>query len=224
MTKDLAIMPKFDLKTACEEELEGFTMEFINVKIPAGGSTVFDVNDQMVKEIVGVIVDHHPVNALWTGSFDGSKSKPECSAFEGKVGIGKPGGNCKECPLNQFGSHPGGGKACKNMYRVYILAENEAFPLRLILSPASIANFKKYAISLVNRKLRTFGVKTKITLKKDQNPNGITYSKAEFTVESELQPSEFLEMSNYRVSIQTATRFNHIADNTVSEGGEELPF
>lgn len=53
------------------EDLAGLDLTFDRIKIPAGGSTVFEIPDgdseevNMVKEIVGVILLHHPAYAYY---------------------------------------------------------------------------------------------------------------------------------------------------------------
>ena len=227
------ITEKFNMCEAMADELEGYQLNFVDVKVPAGGSLAFEICEtngdaEMIKELTGVVVDHHPVNAYWPNSFDGNKVKPDCTAFDGIVGQGSPGGACATCKLNQFGSHPNGGKACKNMYRVYLLREGEAFPLRLNLPPSSIVNFRKYLQSLLTKKLRSFGVTTKIFLKKVQNPNGIVYSQGQFALESVLSPSETKDMNDFRIGIRTVTRFNPTqelkAGETIETETEAIPF
>src|SRR5690606_22849787 len=138
-------------REAMMEELEGLELTFDRVKIPSGGGLAFEIpldDDEVdtVKEIVGVIVDHHRVNAYWPSAFSGQ---------EGKTGVALPGSevswagreqSCAPCPLNQWGSDEGGGggKACKNMVRLYILREGDVFPLMLTLPPTSIKNWSNY--------------------------------------------------------------------------------
>ncbi len=134
---------------AMMEELEGLDLTFDRVKIPSGGGLA------PVKEIVGVIVDHHRVNAYWPAAFSGQGQPPACSSVDGKTGVAAPDADlawagrtqaCAECPLNQWGSDEGGGgsKACKNMVRIYIVREGDAFPLMLTLPPTSIRNWANY--------------------------------------------------------------------------------
>lgn len=204
-----------DLGEAMSEEMEGLSIDFDRVKIPSGGGLAFEVpgddpdNPDMVKELVGVIVDHHPVNAFWSDKYAGQNNPPDCSSMDGKTGQGNPGGNCKNCPFNQWGSDPDGtgGKACKNMHRIYLLRQGEMFPLLLTLPPTSIKPFSNYiAKRIVGRGKRSYGVITKITLKREQNKNGIAYSQAQFSVAGELSPEETAKAAEYAQSIKAVTR------------------
>ena len=74
---------------AMMEELGGLELTFDRVKIPSGGGLAFEIpldDDEVdtVKEIVGVIVDHHRVNAYWPAAFSGQGQPPACSSMDGK--------------------------------------------------------------------------------------------------------------------------------------------
>ena len=103
------------LSAEIQEEIAQFAeVPFDRVKIPSGGGLAFEIpgddpeNPDVAKELIGVIVDHHLINAFWQDKYSGGNTPPECSSMEGKVGTGNPGGSCKLCPLNQFGSGEGG--------------------------------------------------------------------------------------------------------------------
>ena len=70
--------------------------------------------------------------------YTGGNQPPDCCSFDGVTGEGEPGGACRKCPLNQFGSGENGAKACKNRRRIYVLREGEIFPLLLSLPTGSL--------------------------------------------------------------------------------------
>lgn len=205
-----------NIAQAMAEEMDGLTLSFPRARIPAGGATSFEVpgddpeSPETAKEIVGVIVDHHPVNAFWPGRYAGGNNPPECSSMDGKVGADLNGNrvSCSSCPRNQWGSGPDGrGKACKNMHRVYILREGEALPLLLTLPPTSLKNFSDYVgLRIVTRGLRTHSVVTKIALKKAQNADGISYSQVVFALAERLAPKQAQAMAEYSQGIKVLTR------------------
>ena len=85
MTKETAVAKKDsfqvpalagEMAEAFREEMDGLSVEFDRVKIPAGGGMAFEVPGETEevdyeKELVGVIVDHHPVNSYWPESMSG---------------------------------------------------------------------------------------------------------------------------------------------------------
>ena len=175
---------------AAREEMDGLgIVPYDFVKIPPGGVTAFEIpgeteeETESAKELVGVILYHHPVNVFWADSFSGGGVAPDCSANDGKKGVDRETGvitDCASCPKNQFGS-AGRGKACKNIHRIYILRDGSPVPLILPLPPTSLTAMRNYiGKRIVARGLRSYDVVTKITLKKEKNSENIAYSKAVF--------------------------------------------
>ena len=205
------------------EELEGLTLSLDKVKIPAGGGLAFEVpgedpeSPDSVKEIEGVIVDHYPLNSYWTEKYNGQNVAPNCYSTDSKTGIGTPGGECAKCPYNRFGSgEDGQSKACKNAHRLYILRSGELYPIVLTVPPTSLKPLSDYlAKRIITKGLRSYGVVTKLTLKKATNNTGITYSQVQFSLVEKLTPEQIETMKNYGESIKWVTRNIDLAD----EGG-----
>jgi len=207
---------------AFAEEMDGLTLSFPRVKIPSGGGLAFEVpgddpeNPDAVKELVGVIVDHHPVNAYWADKYAGANNPPDCASIDGKVGVDLDGNRkpCNSCPMNEWGTaEDGRGKACKNMHRVYILREGEMLPLLLTLPPTSLKNLSDYiALRIVSKGMRSYGVVTKVSLKKAQNAGGINYSQAVFSLAGKLAPAQVTAMADYSLGIKSMTRQLSVGD------------
>lgn len=209
------------------DEMEGLVLDFDRIRIPSGGGLAFELpgdepdNPELVKEIVGVIVDHYPINAYWRDKYAGQNNPPDCSSLDGKVGTG--GVLCKTCPNNQFGSgDDGSGKACKNMRRIYILTEHNAFPYLLTLPPTSIRPFSDYlAKRVIGKGLRSYGVVTKITLRKAVSKSGITYSQAAFSLVGVLSPEQTAQMAQQAAKWKQVTRAVAIQNDEYVNGGEK---
>lgn len=219
----LAVIENFDLPVlsddmaaAMAEEMDGLQLSFPRIKIPSGGGLAFEVpgddpeNPDTEKEIVGVIVDHHPVNAYWADKYSGANNPPDCASMDGKIGVDQDGNRkpCNSCPMNEWGTADDGrGKACKNMHRVYILREGEMLPLLLTLPPTSLKNLSDYlGLRVITKGLRSYGVITKVSLKKAQNAGGINYSQAVFALAGKLSPEQTKAMAEYSQGIRTITR------------------
>lgn len=174
------------LNSALSEDCDGLEFSLDRIKIPSGGGTAFEVptdeegETDMVKEITGVILYNHAVNSYYKEKYSGGSNPPDCGSFDGKMGVGNPGGDCKNCPYNKFGSGEGKSKACKNRRMLYILQENEFFPVMLSLPPGSVGSYTNYVKRLVSKGLRPNSVVTKITLKKTSSADGIAFSQAVF--------------------------------------------
>jgi hypothetical protein len=188
----------------------GGNLRFDKVKIPSGGGLSFEVIDEngeekAVTELIGVVIDHYPINAFWENKYTGENNPPDCSSMDNKIGTimidGKPIDRkaCADCPHNQWGSDPDGGrgKACKNMVRIYLLQEGNAFPVLLTLPPTSTGNWRDYMKRLAGRVKSVYGIVTKVKLEKDKSEGGITYSKAAFTKADELRREEKQAIKTY---------------------------
>ncbi len=204
-----------------QENLEGMEgqFKFDKVKIPSGGGISFEIIDEAgepnpVKELKGVVLDYYPINAWWHDEYGGEKNPPTCSSMDCKTGTGAPehgipaGQACANCPKNQWGSDPRGGKgkACKNMVRVYMLQEGSVFPVLLALPPTSIGGWKQYIQRLTNKLLPYYGVVTVAKLEKDRNEGGIEYSKVVFAKAGDLTRAERKAIKDYAQTLRPAMR------------------
>ena len=184
------------LSAAMSDECAGLEFSLDRVKIPSGGMTAFEVptgdgeTSELEKEIQCVILLSHPANAYYRETYKGGSNPPDCGSFDGLTGTGNPGGVCKTCPYNQFGSGEGKAKACKNRRMLYLLRENELFPLMLNLPTGSLKGFTKYVQSLLSRGKRPHQVVTKISLRKASSSSSIEYSQAVFKCVRALAPNE----------------------------------
>jgi len=214
---DLSLLENMD--EAMAEEMEGLKASFDSVKIPSGGGIIFEIPSEdpdepdMAKEIFGVIVDKHPVNAYYKEKYSGENNPPDCCALDAENGIGDPGGSCAHCPLNQWGSAPATergpskGKACKNRYRIYLLRSATTFPLRLTLPPTSLNNLSNYiAKRVLGKGYRGDEVITKIFLRKAISKDGPPYSQVFFQVAGSLSPEQKEIIKSYSVGIKKQTR------------------
>lgn len=187
------------------EDMEGLQISFPRVKIPAGGALQFEIpsddpeNPDYAKNLVGVILFHHPNNAYWPeGSEYDDNATPLCSSVDGKLGIGEPGGSCAVCALNQFGSAAeGNGKACKNMRVLYLLRSGEFMPLQVTLPPTSLKPFREFMNqSFMLRRRAAYGSVVQIGLKKMSNGKD-DYSVATFRRLHDFSGEELAQIRAY---------------------------
>jgi len=205
------------LNDAMSEDCAGIELQLDRIKIPAGGSTAFEIptgdsdEPEMAKEITGVILYNHPAYAFYTDKYTGGSNPPDCSSFDGIHGTGTPGGNCKSCPYNKVGSGEGKSKACKNRRILYILREGELFPVILNLPVGSSGAYKSYVKHLLTQRSSLSRVVTTISLKKAMSESNIAYSQAAFKFVRSLTDDEVNalapmveQMKNYAANLSTA--------------------
>lgn len=186
----------FNISEGFSEELAGLDSGFERIKIPAGCGTMFEVpsdnpnEPDTVKDFSAVILYHHPMFTFYKEKYSGSSNSPDCLSIDGKNGVGFPGGACINCPKNKFGSGENGSKACKNKHQIYLLRENEIFPVILSLPTSSNKEFSRYIKRLLSTGKKSDTVVTKFSLKRAVNKGGIAFSQVQFAVERALSDEE----------------------------------
>ena len=200
-----------DMATMMAEALDGLDAGFERIKIPSAGSTVFEVPNEdgesdAVKEFTAVILYHHPLFAYYMSKYTGGNNPPDCGSFDGVTGEGDPGGVCKTCRYNQFGTGENGSKACKNRRRIYVLREGEIFPLLLSLPTGSLKEFTKYIKRLLSKGRKSNAVVTRFSLKKATNSGGLAYSQAQFAIDRVLTPEEHILLEKMSEQVRTFSK------------------
>ena len=153
--ESFSALQDFNLSDVMAEEMSGLSASFERIKIPIGGGTVFEIpgdnpdDVETVKELSAVILYQHPLNAYYSTKYKGGSNPPDCGSFDGVMGHGNPGGMCKNCPYNEFGSGENGAKACKNRRRLYLLREGDIFPMILSLPTGSLKGFTRYLMRIL---------------------------------------------------------------------------
>ena len=129
-----------------------------------------------------VILDWASSYTYFEGIYNPKDIKPPaCFAFGRVISDMKPSDsapkkmheNCKECPMNQWGSDPQGGKgkACKNMRRLLVVpidADENAQPWVLRVSPTGIKHFDKYVSTLSDLDKHPIQVSTRIGFEENE--------------------------------------------------------
>ncbi len=196
------------------DDMEGLSMMLNRAKIPAGGALQFEIptddptRPEYTSSLVGVILHNHDSCAYWKPEDDDDTEEdnlPLCSSYDGKTGIGSPGGACATCRMNAYGTGAKGrGKACKNMRVIYLLRSGEYMPLQLNLTPTSLKPFKDFLTkAFLLRKRASFGSVVEITLKPETNSNGKEkYSVAVFRRLYDFEGEELRNIRNYALNFK----------------------
>ena len=174
------------------------------IVFPSSGATFFEVpsleGTDAVKYLAGVIVFQRDSRAYFDKPFgegaDDEDKFPLCGSDDGLIGIGAPGGSCSACPLSQFGSapgkngKPGRGQACNQKKLFYMLRGSSVLPDLVRVPASSLDATKGYLLKLATNGKKYHQVLTGITLKKEENKDGIEYAVAEYKYIRDLSPEE----------------------------------
>lgn len=150
-----------ELKAEIEDELDDFEdaggIDCRRIKMPTGNSKSFEVESDnpddpdMEKELRGVILFTHKMNARWEGDYGGENRMPVCSSWDGKQGVELETGavcNCDICEYNEFKAN-GEGKECKNTRRIYLMLDGRPFLYLLTVPPTSLKAVSKQLKRLI---------------------------------------------------------------------------
>lgn len=150
-----------DLKAEIEDELDDFDdaggIDCRRIKMPTGNSKAFEVESDnpddpdMQKELRGVILFTHKMNARWEGDYGGENRMPVCSSWDAKQGIAFETGeavNCDTCRYNEFKGN-GQGKECKNTRRIYLMLDGRPYLYLLTVPPTSLNAVSKQLKRLI---------------------------------------------------------------------------
>ncbi len=196
------------------EDYEGLSLSFRRVKIPSGGSLMFEMpgdspdNPEYTKTIEGIMLYSHMTCAYWAeGAEYDDNTAPLCSSSDGKTGYGTPGGACAVCELNRYGTatdskgNPAKGKACKNMRHIYILRDGECMPIQLALSPTSLTPYSNFVNAcFVPFRRPIFAALVQIGLKRVDGANA--YSVATFKKVRDFNGEELARVRAYAMGFR----------------------
>lgn len=199
---------------------------FDRVKHPAGGAISWEIpganpeQPEVVQEIVGIVLDDHFQSSLWLKDEDDAENTPPDATWlevEPGVVIAQINDDARNAgaqddlsadPFNAWGSGRGGrGKAAKQTYRLYVLRDGAVMPVVFTVPPSSFkawTDFKRYVLSTRKRLIPEVAVR--MTLKRQENPDGKPYATIVFGIAEELQPDVAAEMVARREEIRPLTR------------------
>lgn len=184
--------------------------------IPAAGGVTWEIptgdgDVEPSKTLTGIIVHFERTHSYWPPAQQ-TGTPPICSSVGPAtmaIGQGEPGGPCRTCPNNVFGTkiRPDGreaaGKACTERENWFMLVEDRPLPIVLSLSPASLAAAKDYRVdTLGSVGKRLSSVVTEITLATDTNATGEKYSYIVPKVAGNLSPAEAKGAREYAIGLR----------------------
>lgn len=152
------------------------------IRVPTGGATSWLVNtiegEKAEKELTGIIVHVARRRAYWADP-NPTGEQPDCSSNDCITGYGNPGGECGNCPFNEFGTarkqggERGRGKACKESTLLFLLRPHLTLPEVVVVSPGSLKAVKQYRLKLP---VPYFAALTKLKLVRKTSKDGHAYA------------------------------------------------
>lgn len=186
------------------------------VKVPSGGGTTWEIptldGDVATKELEAVILHDETRRVYWPYAMeerpDDEDGRPHCFSTDGVTGQGKPGGDCRTCPFNVFGTDVKGGpgKACKEQRQLFLLMKADLLPLTLNVPPGSLGSFKAYKMKLIRGQVAPTDTVTKITLKKEKNQGNVSFARMEFLATERLDPDAKVRVRDYKAMLMPGIR------------------
>ena len=181
------------------------------ITVPTGGSLFWTglLNEQgeetASKTLDGVILHIARRRALWASN-EPSNDPPICSATgDCLVGIGEPGGECKTCPFNQYGTAvkadgtAGRGKLCKERKLLFVLPPGRLLPYVVSVPPASLKGMRQYQFSLG---VPFCCVVTRLELIPATNADGTKYAQVKPSLASKIEPEQAKKLMAYAKELQ----------------------
>lgn len=196
-------MPEQELRDIIQTNIGGADIDasmLDRVKMPSGGMTKWMVptieGEEVVDTIEGVVI-HWGTRRVYFDSAYGegeAGAPPVCSSEDGFIGHGEPGGECANCPLNEYGTAPkpgggvGRGKACTELRQLFVLQPDSIIPIVINVTPGSLRQMSQYFIRLLRTGVKTTAVVTKLSLEKVENKDGIKFAKVVPSAGARLDP------------------------------------
>jgi hypothetical protein len=192
------------------------------IKVPGAGGQAWELPDgEPTKELQGIIIHRAVVRAFWTENFaaHGGGNPPDCSSSDGIRGEGlygvmdgiesnsNPGGLCKGCPMNVYGTavgddgKPSEAKACREITRLFLMLPDSVLPVVVSLPPSSFKIAKQYAVNLGAMGTPLYAAVTGISLVQMKSGGNITYSQAAFRKVGDVPVEAVQRLRAYRESI-----------------------
>lgn len=198
------------------------------VKVPSGGATSWQVpsleGEVSVKAIEGIIVYSTRRRAYWS-SPEPTGDMPDCASTDCVTGVGKPGGECAGCPLNEFGTQVkkggavGRGKACRESRLLFVLQPGETLPMAIVVPSGSLKIIRGYLLKL---DVPYFSATHKLELSVATNKDGIKYAQVKPSMTGRLSPDAAKAVQSYVESLRSVFESVTIdAHDVGADGGDD---
>lgn len=158
------------------------------IRVAPGGVPSFVLqygeSKHSVETLDVVVIDKQRTRAYWDKPYGEGDKAPACSSVDGKIGEGEPGGECRVCPYNEWGSAVNSqtgekmaGKACREITRLMVLCDGSVLPQIVVAPPTSKRAIQAYLYQMLNEGRGATRSITRLSVVTDRNAGGIEYGK-----------------------------------------------
>lgn len=211
------------------DDLGGGGIDYRQIKMPTGKVKSFIVESEnpedpdTEKELQGVILFTHLLNARWEGDYSGENRFPVCSSMDAKTGVCFDSGEmitCDRCPHNQFAERADGtmGKACKNMRRIYMMLNGKPQLYLLTVPPTSLKDTQRQLRRIMSTGKKYTQMVLSFTLTGATSKGGQDYAKLAISYVGELTPEQTEMTKAMRAEIRSQFKNVQITDEDYDTG------
>ena len=188
-------------------------IEYRAIKMPSGKVKSFTVegddpdDPDQEKELIGVMIFTHNMNARWVGDFGGESRVPVCSSWDAKTGLDTETGEiteCDRCPYNQFKDDGSGivRKECKNMRRIYLMLSGKPNLYMLVVPPTSLRDVRTQLKRIMSGGRTYTSMVLSFTLTGAVSKGGQDYAKISIKKAGDLTEEQWAAARQMRESIK----------------------
>jgi hypothetical protein len=186
-------------------------MQLNRIKVPSGGALTWAVpgldGEENFKELSGIVLAWTDSRVYYKVPFAERKGKagpPDCTSKDGFYGVGDPGGECRRCPMAEWGSDPKGGRgqACKQVRRLLFLRADHILPEMVTIPPTSLKGTGEYFRRLTDYRMPYWGLVTNLRLERVSNADGIDFARVVFGGGQRFNEAERAALAPYQAQMQ----------------------
>ncbi len=168
-------------------------LDFDRIAMPTKGTVTFALptpaGEQHPATMLGVVLAAQSKRAFWAEEFTGGGVPPDCTSRDGVLGVGTPGGICRECPCSQF-DDDGTPPACTETMDLTFVGLDDELPTILTVHKMSVKTVQQYKRSLRKYRMDLSAVITELGLQEGRYRNGKSFTKLTLRAVGVLSPAE----------------------------------
>jgi hypothetical protein len=237
-----------DLAEILEETYENgapVVRDLPRVKFPSSGGTSWEISvggeEKTLKALTGIPVFIKPQRMFWTDP-DPKGNPPKCMSTDGKIPIPgglyaadgararqNPAGDCRSCPMSQWGSDLKGrdGQGCREQRLIFLMTEGALLPTVVTVPPSSKTIVVDFIQGLVaTERLPYWAAEMTFTLAKTRAKGGEEYSELVPTVSRRLTADEVKVTKQYKDTVKAWVKnsppMTFANTDAVADGGVDL--